>query len=92
MPPCENVLRRKIHRTKILTSLIKNACNKVVDLPLTDEWRIDDNMKLTIEYFTGSPYPDNLTGLTTNEISDDENECYISEADDSDVYDSEDDS
>ena len=49
-------------------------------------------MKLSIEYFTGSPYPDNLPDIRTTDLSDDESESYISESDDSDVYKSENDS
>lgn len=90
MPPCRNVLLRKIHRTKIITSVVKNACKNVLDLQLTDGWHIDDNMKITIEYFTGSPYPDNLGDITINETSDDEEESYVSESDDSDAYNTED--
>lgn len=48
MPPCENVLRQKIQRTHILTAIIKNARNKLIDLDLTDGWCIDDDMKLKI--------------------------------------------
>lgn len=90
MPPCRNVLLRKIHRKKILTSIIKKACNNVVDLPLHNGWYIDDNSRLMIEYFTGSPYPDSLPDISIKEASDEE-EYYVSESDDSDAYDDEDD-
>lgn len=89
MPPCENVLMKKIFRTKILTAIIKNARDQTIDIDLTTGWRINENNKLEIEYFSGSTYPENITEETTDSNSDDEND-YISESDDSDICDSED--
>lgn len=97
MAPCENVLLKKIQRTNILTALIKNACNPNIDIDLNNGWYINENKKIAIEYFDGSPYPGDITEIISIDNSDDKNDdenveddCAI-ESDDSDIYDTEDD-
>lgn len=94
MPPCENVLMRKIDRTNILTAIIKNARDNVMHIQLTNGWNINENMKIEIEYFPGSPYPADITEVEINSNSvddDDEEDYYRSESDDSDICDTDDD-
>lgn len=86
MPPCQNVLLRKIDRTKILTKIIKNACDQTLNIQLTNEWYVDENGKLAIEYFTGNPYPGDITEFTINNEDEDEDvDDYVSDSD-SDAY------
>lgn len=93
MPPCQRVLMNKIHRTKILTMIIKNARESSVNIPLKNWWYVNENME--IEYFSGSPYPSNIEEITLNSNSgddDEEDNDYISDSDESNICDSDDDS
>lgn len=73
MPPCRNVLLKKIKRTHHLTAIIKNARENLINIELTIDWYIDDNNKLSIHYFDGKPYPDSIADITTNDDEDEEN-------------------
>lgn len=69
------------------------ACESTVDIQLTHGWYINENMKIEIEYFAGSPYPANIAEVETNSDDEDwEGSNYISDSDDSDIYESESDS
>lgn len=92
MPPCQNVLSRKIFRTKILTSIIKNAKEPAIDINLSEGWYVDENGKLAIDYFSGNPYPENITEITSVDgIDDDDSEDDYASESDSDICDSDDD-
>lgn len=93
MPPCENVLLKKIHRTNVITSIIKKACEQTIDIDLEEGWYINEAKKMAIQYFSGSPYPASIADITSIDSSDDDeesdNECDY-ESDDCDIYDTED--
>lgn len=94
MPPCKNVLKRKIDRVKILTMIIKKASQQAMNIQLTNGWYVNENGKMEIEYFEGNPYPSDVAEVTINESNDaneeEENDNYISESDESDAYESDD--
>lgn len=89
MPPCRNVLLKKIKRSHHLTTMIKNARNNSINLELENEWCVDENNKLLIKYFDGNSYPDSITDITITDENESEEEeiSYISESDDDEYYD-----
>lgn len=83
---------KKIDRTNILTAIIKRACEQKIDIQLTNEWFVNEDMKMEIQYYSGCAYPENIPETAMNDDSDDDEENdYISESDDSDICDSDDD-
>lgn len=70
--------------------MVKNACHQTINVDLTDGWNVNDDSKLVIDYFSGDPYPANISEITSNINSNDNDEGeddYI-ESDDSDIFDS----
>lgn len=73
MPPCESVLLNKIRRSIQVTQLIKQSQMNNLDVPsASDGWLINDDGKYGIEYFSGLPYPDQITITEEQESSDSE--------------------
>lgn len=88
MPPCESVLLNKIKRTTKITRMILSSKENFIDLPsVNDGYCLDENNLFSIEYFSGSPYPENIAELirennNNNNESDDENSDVCSSDDD----------
>lgn len=77
MPPCQKVLQNKINRTICLTRMIKSCNINQISLPeATGGYRLDDNKKFVIKYFSGLPYPDDIEDLlheNGNDLESDQN-------------------
>lgn len=88
LPPCKNVLMRKIARTHTLAKMIKHAHNQFIGSDLNDGWNIVDN-KLTIDYYSGEPYPVDVSEILSRDIgeSDDEADHFSDEDGDTDYSD-----
>lgn len=73
MPPCKSVLLNKIKRTNFLSQMIKNSFADKISSP-SSGWFINENNELEIEYFTGDPFPEVITSMESDNISEDEQE------------------
>lgn len=74
--------------------MIKSCNENVIDRPdTTNGYCLDENQKFVIDYFPGTPYPEDIESLIDqdkNEESNDEIQCDIDSSDDECEYNSED--
>lgn len=77
MPPCKKVLKKKIDRVKYFAKMIK-FCNRNFVDRAENGWILNECKEMEIDYFSGGPYPENITNISIStqedEDSDDDDE------------------
>lgn len=73
MPPCKNVLLKKIERTDFLSKMIKNATSNNIGQPTTG-WMYDENGDMQLEYFSGNPFPENISQIPIDRSQNDDDD------------------
>lgn len=82
LPPCKSVLKKKIIRANYLAYMMKRATYSLIDSP-SEGWSTDENGRMTIDYFDGDPFPNNITDIVLETDDDDvENEDDSTSSDD----------
>lgn len=87
MPPCQKVLMNKIKRTQSVTRMIKSSKQNTIDVPeAVDGYYLDESNKFGIEYFSGYPYPQDISDLMSestkhDDYIEDEFDCHFSSSD-----------
>lgn len=67
MPPCQKVLTNKLKRMLSMTRMIKTSNQNSIDVPkAVDGYGVDESNRFTIEYFSGYPYPQDISDLIDN--------------------------
>lgn len=72
MPPCHKVLLNKIKRTDYLASVAKGAMDRFFDQP-DEGWVINDG-EMELIYFSGNPFPEDLTKVPLDQENDSEDD------------------
>lgn len=91
MPPCESVLLNKINRTLKVTRMIKSCKENLIVLPeANDGYCLNESNVFSIEYFSGSPYPENIADLLKGNVNNNHNNNLDSDDESSDVCSSDD--
>lgn len=90
MPPCKKVLYKKIQRANYLAKVMKDSNQNTIENRPESGWILNEFNELEIEYFEGSPYPEHITEISIDNLSDEEDEsedAYFSSNDESDDFD-----
>lgn len=89
MPPCKKVLYKKIQRANYLAKVMKSCNQSIIDRSQSG-WILNEHNELEIEYFEGNPYPENVTDISIDNSTDEEDEdenAYFSSGDESEDFD-----
>lgn len=72
--------------------MIKSCNENLIELPIAnDGYCLDENNAITIEYFSGSPYPENIADLINENLNNNNNIDLDSDEENSDLCSSDED-